>query len=81
MKDLQTGMQIGIGHKNDGLYELDHLHIPDVAAMTSSPYLSPFRLSFKSVMFYLWHSCLGHMSKTRLQYLGPVCFVAKRRKS
>ena len=36
--------------------------------MASSPDLSSFSISSKSPMFYLWHSRLHYMSKSRLQY-------------
>lgn len=47
---------------------MDQLKVPDVAA--SSVDLSSFRLSRSSSDFYLWHSRLGHVSASRLQFLA-----------
>lgn len=59
---------IGTGRIQGGLYVLDQLKVPDVAA--SSVDLSSFRLSRSSSDFYLWHSRLGHVSASRLQFLA-----------
>ena len=47
---------------------MDELRVSDVAA--SSVDLSSFRLSHSSSDFYLWHSRLGHVSASRLQFLA-----------
>jgi hypothetical protein len=40
------------------------------AAATTTVDLSSFRLSLSSSSFYLWHSCLGHVSSSRLRFLA-----------
>lgn len=52
------------------------LHVPDVAASYID--LSSFHLGPKSSEFYLWHSCLGHISSSRLQYLISTGSLGKR---
>ena len=59
---------IGRGSKEGGLYFLEELHVPDVAA--SSIDLSSFRISPTSSSFYLWHFRLGHVSAPRLRFLA-----------
>ena len=61
---------IGTGCRQGGLYILDKLTVPVVAA--SSVDLSSFRLSSSSSSFYLWHSCLGHILASRLKYLASI---------
>ena len=51
---------------------MDELKVPDVAAFVSSVDLSSFRLSDSSSVFYLWHSHLGHVSASRLQFLASI---------
>ncbi|XP_020596126.1 uncharacterized protein LOC110036103 [Phalaenopsis equestris] len=65
--DPQSKRLIGTGRRQGGLYILDELRVPDIAA--SSVDLSSFRLSSSSSKFYLWHSRLGHVSSSRLKYL------------
>jgi hypothetical protein len=50
---------------------LDELKVPVVAAATTVD-LSFFRLSNSSSSFYLWHSCLGYVSSSRLRFLASV---------
>lgn len=68
VQDPRSQRLIGTGRRQGGLYVLDHLRIPDVAA--SSVDLSSFRLSRSSSDFYLWHNRLGHVSASRLQFLA-----------
>ncbi|TXG48946.1 hypothetical protein EZV62_024821 [Acer yangbiense] len=65
--DLHSMKLIGTGRKEGGLYVLEELHVPIVAA--SSIDLSSFKLNSKSSIFYLWHSRLGHVSSPHLRYL------------
>ncbi|KAE9596296.1 putative transcription factor interactor and regulator CCHC(Zn) family [Lupinus albus] len=62
--DPQSKRLIGTGHRQGGLYILDELKLPHVAAPTVD--LSSFRLNLSSSKFYLWHSRLGHVSSPRL---------------
>ncbi|XP_031256344.1 uncharacterized protein LOC116114338 [Pistacia vera] len=64
VQDLQSQKLIGTCRRQRGLYVLDTLKAPDIAA--SSIDLSSFRLSSSSSSFYLWHSCLGHVLASRL---------------
>ena len=68
VQDPRSRKVIGIGHKLGDLYVMDELRVSDVAA--SSVDLSSFRLSHLSSDFYLWHSRLGHVSASRLQFLA-----------
>ena len=63
VQDLQSQKLIGTGCRQGGLYILDKLTVPVVAA--SSVDLSSFHLSSSSSSFYLWHSRLGHISADR----------------
>ena len=65
--DPRSQKVIGKGRKQGGLYVLDELNI--FAVGTPSVDLSSFRLSDLSSEFYLWHSRLGHVSQSRLQFL------------
>jgi len=67
VQNLQSQKLIGIGHKENGLYILDELKVLVVVATTSID-LSSFRLSLSSSSFYLWHSCLSHVSSSRLRF-------------
>ncbi|TLX66533.1 hypothetical protein E9993_23400, partial [Labilibacter sediminis] len=67
VQDARSRKVIGIGRRLGDLYVLEQLHAADVAA--SSVDLSSFHLSPKSSVFYLWHSRLGHVSASRLQFL------------
>ena len=67
VQDIRSQKVIGIGRRLGELYVLEQLHLADVAA--SSVDLSSFRLSHSSSVFYLWHSRLGHVSASRLQFL------------
>ena len=58
-----------------GLYILDELRVPDVAAFSVN--LSSFRLSSSSSSFYLWHSRLGHVSGSCLKYLDSTGALGK----
>jgi len=49
---------------------LDELKVLVVAAATSTVDLSSFHLSPSYSIFYLWHSCLGHVSSSRLRFLA-----------
>ena len=62
---------IEIGRRENRLYILDELKVPVVAAATTVD-LSFFRLSNSSSSFYLWHSCLGYVSSSRLRFLASV---------
>ncbi|KAJ9562057.1 hypothetical protein OSB04_007217 [Centaurea solstitialis] len=68
VSDPRTRKVIGIGHKLGDLYVVDELRVSGVAA--SSVDLSYFRLSHSSLVFYLWHVRLGHVSASRLQFLA-----------
>ena len=68
VQDSQTQKLIGTGRRQGGLYVLDQLSVPAVAATGVD--LSSFRLSPSSSSFYLWHSRLGHVSSSRLKYLA-----------
>ena len=70
VQDPQSQKLIGTGRRKGRLYVLDELKVPDVAASVSSVDLSSFRLSDSSSVFYLWHSRLGHVSASRLQFLA-----------
>ena len=59
---------IGIGRRVGELYVLEVLKVSAVAA--SSIDLSSFHLSPLSSEFYLWHSRLGHVSVSRLNFLA-----------
>jgi hypothetical protein len=74
VQDLQSQKLIGTGRRENGLYILDELKVPDVAAAvdTTTVDLSSFRLSFSSSSFYLWHSCLGYVSSSRLRFLASI---------
>jgi len=39
------------------------------AAAAATVDLSSFRLSISFSSFYLWHSCVGHVSSSRLRFL------------
>ena len=54
--------------RQKGLYVLDQLKVPDIYALSTD--LLSFRLSRSSFDFYLWHSCLGYVSASRLQFLA-----------
>ena len=68
VQDPQSQKVIGTGRRQGGLYIMEKLNVPMVAA--SSVDLSSFRLSSDSSSFYLWHSRLGHVSGSRLKYLA-----------
>jgi hypothetical protein len=71
VQDLQSQKLIEIGHRENVLYILDELKVSvDAAAATTTVDLSSFRLSLSSFSFYLWHSCLGHVSSSRLRFLA-----------
>ncbi|KAK4485459.1 hypothetical protein RD792_008100 [Penstemon davidsonii] len=67
VQDQQSKKLIGTGRRQGGLYVLDKLKAPAIAA--SSVDLSSFHLNSSSSPFYLWHSRLGHVSAPRLKYL------------
>jgi hypothetical protein len=71
VQDLQSQKLIEIGRRENRLYILDELKVPVVAAATTVD-LSFFRLSNSSSSFYLWHSCLGYVSSSRLRFLASV---------
>ncbi|XP_039688543.1 uncharacterized protein [Medicago truncatula] len=76
--DPHFGRLIGTGHRQGGLYVLDHLRAFDTAAATSTTeLLSSFRLNSYSSGFYLWHSRLGHVSASRLKYLSSTGALGK----
>lgn len=62
---------VGTGSRRGGFYVLEDLHIPN--GITLSLDLSSFRLSPKSSSFYVWHSCLGHVSSSHLKILNSTC--------
>jgi len=68
--DLQSKKLIGTGHRENGLYILDELKVSVPVATTTTVDLSFFRLSSLSSSFYLWHSCLVHVSSSRLIFLA-----------
>ena len=65
-------MLIGTGRRENGLYILDELKesVAAAAAATTTVDLSSFSLSLSSSIFYLWHSCLDHVSSSRLRFLA-----------
>ena len=67
MQDLQSQKLIVIGHRKMGLYVLDELKVPTIAAIVKLP---SFHLSHSSSSFYLWHSRLGHVLSSRLKFLA-----------
>jgi hypothetical protein len=68
--DLQSQKMIGIGRRENRLYIFDKLKVSVVtAAAATTVDLSSFCLSPSSFSFYLWHSCLGHVSSSRLRFL------------
>lgn len=77
VQDPRTGLQNGNGRRVDGLYELESLCMRHFSTL-ASPDLSFFRFGCDPFIFYLWHSRLGHLSKTGLEKLfstgalGPV---------
>ncbi|KAH6834928.1 hypothetical protein C2S53_007300 [Perilla frutescens var. hirtella] len=75
VQDLYSKRRIGTGHRQGGLYIMDDLQVPDVAA--SSVDLSGFHLSPSSSDFYLWHSRLGHVSSSHLNYLISIGSLGK----
>ena len=75
VQDLQSRRLIGTGRRQGGLYILEELRLPDVAA--SSVDLSSFRLNSSSSNFYLWHSRPGHVSSSRLKYLASTGALGK----
>lgn len=78
VQDPHSGRLIGIGHRQGGLYVLDHLRAFDTAAATSTTeLLSSFHLNSSSSSFYLWHSRLGHVSASRLKYLASTGALGK----
>ncbi|XP_052625020.1 uncharacterized protein LOC111912222 [Lactuca sativa] len=68
IQDQHTQKVIGIGRRVGELYVLEVLKVSAVAA--SSIDLSSFCLSPLSYEFYLWHSRLGHVSVSRLNFLA-----------
>ena len=63
MQDLQSQKLIVIAHRKMGLYVLDELKVPPIAAIVKFP---SFYLSHSSSSsFYLWHSRLGHVLSSR----------------
>jgi len=59
------------GRKENGLYILDELKVPVLAAAASTAAdLSSFRMSPSSSSFYLWHSRLEHVLSSRLRFLA-----------
>jgi hypothetical protein len=68
--DLQSKKLIGTGHRENGLYILDELKVSVPVATTTTVDLSFFCLSSSSSSFYLWHSCLVHVSSSRLIFLA-----------
>lgn len=75
VQDPQSGRLFGIGRKHKGLYMLDELKVPDVVGYTID--LSSFYLNSSSSSFYLWHSCLTHVSSSRLKYLASTRALGK----
>jgi hypothetical protein len=65
---------IETGRRENGLYILDELKVLVVVAVviaaTTTVDLSSFHLSLSSSSFYLWHSCLGHVSSSHLRFLA-----------
>ena len=49
---------------------MDELKVLVVTAATSTVDLSSFHWSPSYSIFYLWHSCLGHVSSSRLRFLA-----------
>jgi hypothetical protein len=72
VQEMQSQKLIGTGRRENGLYILNELKVPVVAAAaaTTTVDLSSFRLSISSSSFYLWHSHLGHVSSSRLRILA-----------
>lgn len=65
VQDPRSQRLIGTGRRQGGLYVLDQLRIPDVAASSedaASVDLPSVHLSRSSSDFYLWHNRLGHVS-------------------
>ncbi|CAJ2639186.1 unnamed protein product [Trifolium pratense] len=78
VQDPHSGRLIGKGRRHGGLYVLDELRIPNIAASSStSTDLSSFQLNLSSSNFYLWHSRLGHVSASRLKYLASTGALGK----
>ncbi|GJU32336.1 uncharacterized mitochondrial protein-like protein [Tanacetum coccineum] len=74
--DRKTQKVVGKGHWKGNLYILDHFRdIHDTAS--SSVDLSSFWLNHSSSTFYLWHSCLGHVSRSRLRILASTGALGK----
>ena len=61
----------GPSYSQSCLYILEDFHFCKAASASfASPVdVSTFRLGPKSSSFYLWHSRLGHVSRSRLNYL------------
>jgi len=72
VQDLQSQKLIGTGRRENGLYILDELKVLVAAAVAATTIVnfSSFCLSVSSSSFYLWHSCLGHVSSSRLRFLA-----------
>ncbi|TXG71325.1 hypothetical protein EZV62_006260 [Acer yangbiense] len=70
VQDCTSKKQIGIGHREGGLYLLDSLHLPATQSTATLSYESPLQnLMSRSSLFHLWHSRLGHVSSSRLQFM------------
>jgi transposase InsO family protein len=72
VQDLQSQKLIGTGRRENELYILDGLKVSVAAAAAATTVdLSSFHLSLSFSSFYLWHSCLSHVSFSRLRFLAP----------
>jgi len=69
VQDLQSQKLIGTGRRDNELYILNELKVPIVVVFASPTIdLSSFCLNPFPSSFYLWHSCLGHVSSSRLKF-------------
>ena len=70
VQDRTSKKQIGIGQREGLLYLLNSLHLPAAQSTTTLSYESSLQnLMSRSSLFHLWHSRLGHVSSSRLQFM------------
>jgi len=69
VQDRTSHKVIGLFHRPGGLYVLNQFN--DSIVAISIVDISSFHLSSSfSSPFYFWHSCLGHISSSRLKFLA-----------
>jgi len=73
VQDHTSQKLIEIGHRQGGLYVLNHLK--ELIVIVSNMDLSLFCLSSSFSPFYLWHSRWGHVSVSRLKFLASMGVV------